>query len=251
LRRRRILAWLGPAGGVGLAAAALLAVVPRPVAAQATAPGSLVERGRDLFLVSCASCHGADGRGTRDAPTLEGVGAAAADFQLSTGRMPLAAPGAQAVRKPPAFRGEDREALVAYVASLGPGPPIPSVNPAAGDLPRGGQLFRLNCAACHGFAGRGGALSYGRHAPPLIHATSLQVAEAIRTGPGQMPVFGPATLDEQEVDSIVRYVSYLHHPDDRGGLGLGHLGPIPEGLVAGIFGLGAVALVTRWIERRA
>ena len=250
MRCRRTLGWLAPAVGTGLATAVLLALLPRPVVAQAP-EGTLLERGRDLFVASCASCHGADGRGTSTGPSLMGVGAAAADFQLSTGRMPLAAPGAQAVRKPPVFRGEARRALVAYVASLGPGPPIPSVNPAEGDLARGGELFRLNCAACHGFAGRGGALSYGRHAPPLTEATPVEVGEAIRTGPGQMPVFGPDTIDDEEVDSIVRYVTYLHRPDDPGGLGLGHLGPIPEGLVAGIFGLGGVALITRWIERRA
>lgn len=248
MRPARVLAWLGLATGAGVVTALTLGLPSPPVAAQA--PPGLVERGRDLFLTSCATCHGGEGRGTDDGPPLVGVGAAAADFQLSTGRMPLAAPGAQAVRKPPRFRGEDRRALVAYVASLSPGPPLPEVNPAAGHLARGGELFRLNCAACHGFAGRGGALSYGRHAPSLEEATPLQAAEAIRTGPGQMPVFGPDTLDGEEVNSIVRYITYLHRPDDRGGLGLGHLGPIPEGLVAGIFGLGGVALVTRWIERR-
>ena len=233
------------AGGLG---AALVAALSSSAARAGEDPQ---ERGRELFVSSCASCHGASGRGTADGPPLVRVGAAAADFQLSTGRMPLAAPGAQAVRKPPVFGAADRQALVAYVASLGPGPPIPAVDPEQGDLARGGELFRLNCAACHGFAGRGGALSYGRHAPPLIEATPLQVAEAIRTGPGQMPVFGSDTLDDHEADSVVRYVSYLHRPDDRGGHGLGHLGPIPEGLVAGIFGLGGVALITRWIERRA
>jgi ubiquinol-cytochrome c reductase cytochrome c subunit len=176
------------------------------------------------------------------------VGAAAVDFQVSTGRMPLARPGAQAVRKPPAFGPRQREAVVAYVASLGPGPPIPAIDPRGGELARGGELFRENCAACHGFAGRGGALSNGTEAPSLIEATSLEVAEAIRIGPGRMPVFGPETLAAEQVNSIVRYVGYLQRPDDRGGLGLGYLGPVPEGLV-GFFGLGVIALMCRWIER--
>jgi quinol---cytochrome-c reductase cytochrome c subunit len=232
------------------AAAAVLVIVflsaGRPAAAQ-SGPRETKD-GRELFLTRCASCHGTEGGGTAEGPSLLRSGAAAVDFQLSTGRMPLARPGAQAVRKPPAFGPRDRAALVAYVASLGTGPPIPKVDPRAGDRVRGGELFRENCAACHGFAGRGGALSNGTEAPPLIDARLLEVAEAIRIGPGRMPVFGPDTLNEEEVNSILRYVDYLRHPDNRGGLGLGLLGPVPEGLV-GFFGLGAVCLVCRWIER--
>jgi ubiquinol-cytochrome c reductase cytochrome c subunit len=205
--------------------------------------------GRDLYVTHCASCHGTEGAGTADGPAITGVGAAAVDFQLSSGRMPLARPGAQAVRKPPAFGPRERAAIVAYVASLGTGPPIPEVDLDAGELARGGELFRENCAACHGFAGRGGALSNGSEAPSLTEATPLEVAEAIRIGPGRMPVFGPETLSVEQVNSIVRYVDYLERPDDRGGLGLGYLGPVPEGLV-GFFGLALIALTCRWIERR-
>ena len=207
------------------------------------------ERARDLYLTHCASCHGVEGGGTAEGPSLLRVGAAAVDFQLSTGRMPLARPGAQAVRKPPAFGSRERAALVAYVASLGAGPPIPEIDPEAGELARGGELFRENCAACHGFAGRGGALSNGSEAPSLVEASALEVAEAIRIGPGRMPVFGPETLPADQVNSVVRYVVDLRSPENRGGLGLGFLGPVPEGLV-GFFGLGMIALVCRWIERR-
>jgi ubiquinol-cytochrome c reductase cytochrome c subunit len=185
-----------------------------------------VERGRELFLTSCASCHGAEGGGTAIAPSLIGVGAASASFQLTTGRMPLTDPDAQAVRKPPAFSQREIDALVAYVASLGDGPPIPDVDPADGDLEVGSTLFLNNCAACHSASGAGGALSYGRNAPELHRATALQIGEAIRTGPGQMPVFGPDTLDEHQVNSIVRYVRYLRDPDDPGGFSLGRIGPI-------------------------
>jgi quinol---cytochrome-c reductase cytochrome c subunit len=204
--------------------------------------------GRELFLTHCASCHGTEGGGTAEGPSLLRSGAAAVDFQLSTGRMPLARPGAQAVRKPPAFGPEEQRALVAYVASLGTGPPIPDVNLGGGDRVRGGELFRENCAACHGFAGRGGALSNGTEAPPLVDATPLQVAEAIRIGPGRMPVFGPDTLSEEDVNSIAGYVVYVNDPPSRGGLDLGLLGPVPEGLV-GFLGLGLVCLMCRWIER--
>jgi ubiquinol-cytochrome c reductase cytochrome c subunit len=207
-----------------------------------------VERGRDLFLTSCSGCHGADGGGTSDGPSLIGVGAAAADFQLSTGRMPLTDPSAQAVRKPPAFSPDEIDALVAYVASLGDGPPIPKVDPAAGDLAEGGTLFRLNCAACHSAAGTGGALSYGDDAPKLWSATPPQIAEAVRTGPGQMPIFGPDTFSDHQVNSIVRYVRYLSDPDDPGGFSLGRIGPITEGMVALLLGIPILLFVCRRIE---
>ncbi|HEX6237375.1 MAG TPA: c-type cytochrome, partial [Acidimicrobiales bacterium] len=201
----------------------------------------LVARGRELFLTGCSSCHGADGTGTSQAPGLVGVGAASADFQLTTGRMPNTEPNRQAVPKPPAYDDEEIDALVAYVASLGDGPPIPDVDDPPGDLVRGGRLFTLNCAACHSSAGNGGALSSGRNAPTLHGATRVQVAEAIRTGPGPMPIFGPETLSDAQVNSIVDYVEYLRDPDDPGGLNLGLVGPITEGLVALLFGLVVLA----------
>ena len=209
---------------------------------------SLVDRGEQLYLVSCSSCHGVDGRGTSQGPGLRGVGAAAADFQLTTGRMPLADPNGQPVRKPPAFRPGQIDALVAYVASLGPGPPIPDVDVRAGDLSAGGTLFRANCAACHSATGAGGALSAGLVAPSLHAATPTQVGEAMRTGPGQMPVFGPATFTAKQVDSIARYVGYLQHPDDPGGFALGGIGPITEGMVALLVGIPFLLFVSVRIE---
>jgi quinol---cytochrome-c reductase cytochrome c subunit len=208
----------------------------------------LAARGHELFLTSCSSCHGADGGGTADGPSLVGVGAAGANFQLTTGRMPLANPSAQPVRKPPAFGPDDIDALVAYVASLGPGPAIPTVDINAGDLSEGGTLFRLNCAACHSSTGIGGALSSGQDAPSLHAATPTQIGEAMRTGPGQMPVFGPGTFSTQQVNSIARYVEYLHHPADPGGLSLGRIGPIPEGMVALLVGLPLLLFVCGRIE---
>jgi ubiquinol-cytochrome c reductase cytochrome c subunit len=214
----------------------------------ATTPNALIARGSDLFLISCASCHGAGGVGTDQGPPLIGVGAAAADFQLTTGRMPLANTKGQPVRKPRAFDASEIRALVAYVASLGPGLAIPHVNAAAGKLSEGGTLFRLNCAACHSSAGVGGALSYGSDAPSLQSATPTQIAEAVRTGPGQMPVFSQATFSDRQVDSIVRYVKYLQHPDDPGGFSLGRIGPITEGMVALLIGIPLLLFVCVRIE---
>jgi ubiquinol-cytochrome c reductase cytochrome c subunit len=163
--------------------------------------------------------------------------------------MPLANPKELPVRHAPAFPDVQIRALVAYVASLDAGPPIPTVLP--GNLPNGNQLYSLNCAQCHNAAGAGGALGYGDIVPPLHHATSLDVVEAARTGPGPMPVFGPDTLSDQQVSDIAAYVQYLHHPQDRGGLGLGHLGPIPEGFVGWVVGLGLLLLAARLIGTRA
>jgi ubiquinol-cytochrome c reductase cytochrome c subunit len=215
-----------------------------------SASADQVERGRELFLRSCSSCHGAEGGGTSIAPSLIGVGAASASFQLTTGRMPLTDPDAQAERKPPAFSQSEIDALVAYVASLGDGPPIPDVDPAAGSLEVGSTLFLNNCAACHSASGAGGALSDGSDAPQLHRATAQQIGEAIRTGPGQMPVFGPDTFTEKQLNSIVRYVRYLRDPDDPGGFSLGRIGPITEGMVALLLGLPVLIFVCRRIEEQ-
>jgi ubiquinol-cytochrome c reductase cytochrome c subunit len=208
----------------------------------------LVAEGEDLFLTSCAACHGAGGVGTDQGPTLIGVGAAAADFQLSTGRMPLTNPDELPQSKRPAFPDDEIDALVAYVASLGDGPAIPDPTDPPGDLVEGGQLYLLNCQACHSAAGNGGALSSGRNAPTLHGASEVQIAEAMRTGPGPMPVFGPDTLSDQQVNDIVRYVRYLDDPADPGGFSLGRVGPVTEGLVALLFGLVVLAFLCRWIE---
>ncbi len=210
-----------------------------------------VRRGRELYLTGCSSCHGTAARGTDIAPDLHGVGAAAADFQLSTGRMPDTDPDRQPEPKPPAYTRAEIDDLVAYVASLGGGPPIPDVDHPRGDLQAGGVLYRQVCQACHSAAGNGGALSLGNDAPTLHGATPVEVAEAIRTGPSNMPVFGPDTLTNRQVNSIVRYVDYLRDPDNPGGAPLGLVGPITEGLVAIVLGLGFLMLVTRWIEPRS
>ncbi len=248
---RRVPTVLLAAPALAVIAFAVLSTVQAGAGTPPRRGSDQVALGRQLYLTSCASCHGVNGEGTNQGPKLIGVGAASADFMLTTGRMPLTDPSAQAVRKPPAFGPKEIDALVAYVASLDGGPPIPRVDPAAGDLAEGGTLYRLNCAACHSSAGAGGALSYGRDAPDLYDATSVQIAEAIRTGPSQMPVFGPDTFGRHQVDDIVRYVRYLRHPEDPGGFSLGRIGPIPEGLVALVVGLGVLMFVARWIERGA
>lgn len=204
-----------------------------------------------VYLRDCAFCHGADAHGTDLGPSLRGVGKASIDFELSTGRMPLPSADAPHVRRKPAYGKATIRALVEYVAALagGDGPPIPRVTGTGGNLAHGGTLYRLQCAACHAWSGVGGAL-LKREAPSTHPATPTQIAEAIRVGPGNMPAFGHAALTNRDVRSVVHYVRYLDHPDDRGGTPLWHFGPMVEGAVAVFIGLGALLLVSRAIGTR-
>jgi ubiquinol-cytochrome c reductase cytochrome c subunit len=220
-------------------------------AAAAQQDDELVRAGEELYLTGCVSCHGEGGNGVDGrGPPLIGVGAASADFYLGTGRMPASDSDAQPVRKQPAYTSEEIDALVAYVASLGGGPPIPNVDLENADVAAGGVLYRANCASCHNAAGIGGALSYGDSAPALDESTPVQVVQAMRIGPGQMPVFGEDVMDEQAANDIAAYVEHLRHPDDRGGLSLGRVGPITEGFIALLVGLGGLCAVGAWIVRR-
>ncbi|MGI8871593.1 MAG: cytochrome bc1 complex diheme cytochrome c subunit [Candidatus Limnocylindria bacterium] len=200
-----------------------------------------VSAGRTLYLTSCASCHAANGQGTAYGPSLAGVGAAAADFQLSTGRMPFAEnAGQQAKRKPPAFTPDQIRALVAYVASLGAGPAVPTISTAPSLLPRGQQLFIANCAPCHGATANGGAVGGGALAPPLSMATAVQVGEAMLTAPGQMPAF---PLSGEDLTAVATYVEYLRTAPNPGGFSIGGIGPVPEGFVAWLVGVSLLLLI--------
>jgi len=219
-------------------------------------PSSYIAPGQTLFELSCSSCHGADASGTDRAPNLQGLGPATVDFWVSTGRMPLAASNQQPVRKPPRFTRKETLQIVAFVSSLAPTSPdypsgIPKVDVGAGNVAEGNELFVLNCAGCHTITGAGDALSAGYFAPSLHKAVPRQVAEAIRTGPLQMPHFGPGNLSNQQVADIVAYVSGpIQHPSDRGGLGLGGIGPVAEGFVGLLFGVGGLMLVAFWLGDR-
>ena len=214
---------------------------------------------RHVYLRDCAQCHGARGRGTEYGIDLWHAGSALIDFELSTGRMPVPyaagepKPGRsqQQPRRTPRYDPATIRALVEYVTNLtgDRGAPIPAVDVQAGNLAEGGTLYRQQCAACHAWSGNGGALLH-RAAPSTHPATALQVAEAVRGGPGNMPRFGEAALTQAQLDSVVRYVRYLDKPDDRGGSPLWHLGPFAEGAVAIIVGLGVLVLAVRWIGTR-
>ena len=220
---------------------------------------ALVSQGRELFLVGCASCHGknAEGISTKGGgqygPSLVGVGAAAVDFQVSTGRMPMAQPGVQAPRKDRVYNEEETRALAAYIASLGPGPAIPSEEKY--DLEgvdnesvvRGGQFFLTNCTACHNFAGSGGALPQGKYAPTLMGVDSKHIYEAMLTGPQQMPVFSDKVLQPEEKEDIIAYLKSIEEAPSYGGFKLGSYGPVSEGLFAWLLGIGSLVGFAVWI----
>jgi ubiquinol-cytochrome c reductase cytochrome c subunit len=224
-----------------LSAALLLATTPAIGQTQEENPG------RDIFIARCASCHGAEGDGTQLGPDLRGVGAASADFQLRTGRMPLSEPGAQTIRKPRAFGDDQIRALVTYVATLADGPEIPTVDLTDAEVSQGSQLFANNCAACHGATANGGAVGENAFAPTLHRSEPLDVAEAMITGPGQMPVFA---FDDQERDDIVAYVMYLKDRSAPGGLDIGGVGPVPEGYVAWALAMVILIVIVLFIGKQ-
>lgn len=206
--------------------------------------------GEELWRSDCGVCHGDDGRGSERGPDLQGVGAAGVHFQVSTGRMPLDDPDDRAARGPVTYEPSEVDALVAYAGTIIDGPPVPEVDLAGADVASGGQAFRTNCASCHQMAGQGGVLTDGRNVPPLGPADPLEVVEAMRAGPNDMPVFPEAVLDEQAANEIAAYVRELDDARDRGGWSLGHWGPVPEGAVAFALGLVPMVLVTRWLGDR-
>ncbi|CAN5587035.1 c-type cytochrome [soil metagenome] len=220
-----------------------------------------VSSGRTLYLRDCAWCHGSGAEGTQRAPDLvTGTnGPAFTHFMLSTGRMPLGSPDERTEHGDPAYDASGTQAIVDYVAGLGgTGPDIPAPDPQAGDPGEGLELYQENCAACHSTTLVGGALTAGQGpdsrsliAPDLGPSTPQEIAEAMLVGPGAMPVFGHDVFSNEEVDSIVRYVVELQNANDRGGAPIGHVGPVAEGAVAWIVGLGALLLLIRWIGTKA
>ena len=245
---------------VGLLASGGIYAALAPASADtSTDDAATIAKGRALFAVSCSSCHGlnAEGilteRGGNYGPSLIGVGAAAVDFQVGTGRMPMAQPGAQAARKRPVFDDDEVAALAAYVASLGPGPAIPSkaetdISDITNEqMVQGGEFFRTNCTACHNFAGKGGALPKGKQAPPLTGVSAKHLIEAMLTGPQQMPVFSDGVLSPQDKREIVAYLKKNENSPDYGGFSLGGLGPVSEGMFAWLVGIGGLAGAGIWI----
>ncbi len=250
---------------LGLFLTGAVYAVAAPKQADATTqalPAQSVEEGKALFRANCASCHGlnAEGRQTGNGdkiagPPLAGVGAAAVDFQMGTARMPMASPGVQAPRgKEVKFSEEEIASIGAYVASLAPGPEVPNeeaVDPTKGDAARGGELFRVNCAMCHNFAGAGGALTRGKYAPALDGVSSKHIYEAMITGPQNMPLFSDSNLTPESKRDIIAFLTTIDEQENPGGMALGSLGPVSEGLFAWVFGLGLLVACAVWLGSKS
>jgi ubiquinol-cytochrome c reductase cytochrome c subunit len=243
---------------LGLTAMALAAPPQGPaiVPTLDEADKSTLQLGEELFAANCVRCHGVGGRGIRrgDDPALRGpslldAGARSADFYLRTGYMPLSNAGDQPVRSRSRFQERELRAIIAYVAALGDGPGVPRVDPSAGDLAEGRELFTSHCAGCHQAAAEGGVLT-GAKAPPLDRATPVQVAQAVRIGPYAMPPFSERDISAQELNSIIAYVEYLKNPRDEGGWGINHLGPFPEGMVTWLLAMVVLVATCLLIGKR-
>jgi ubiquinol-cytochrome c reductase cytochrome c subunit len=217
-------------------------------------PSALVQEGKAIFSVTCAACHGDFGQGTPGvAPSLIGVGAAAVNFQTSTGRMPAKEPGAENDRKTPELDPQQIAAVSAYIESLGGGPSVPTatqVSQRGANVGFGQQLFVADCAQCHNFDGAGGALTYGKFAPPLTKSTPTQIYEAMLTGPEAMPVFNDTTITPQEKRDIIAYVVQSREEPNPGGFSLGRVGPVTEGLVAFLGLLLFMVFAAMWITAK-
>ena len=262
-RRRPVAGLLLLLLGLVLTGSLYAAFAPSSSAGSARADEELVAEGRKLFLVGCSFCHGQNGEGvsTLDGnqlgPSLAGVGAAAVDFQVGTGRMPMAQPGAQNPTKPESYTQDEIDALAAYVASLAPGPavPDPSDYSLAGlseeqreeAVARGGQIFLTNCTACHNFAGKGGAMPRGGYAPDLSNTEAVHIYEALLTGPGQMDTFSNGNLSPDEKRDVIAYLYSLRAQPAYGGFELGGLGPVVEGMAAWLIGIGGLVGFAVWI----
>ena len=241
----------------------LLGLVITGVAYAAVLPGRAdaadsvtadVSAGQKLFVANCADCHGPHAQGRTNAPSLIGVGAAAVDFQVGTGRMPLEQTGPQAPQAPVRLSKTEITELAAYVASLGPGPAIPDANavdPNSGSASRGSMIFRTNCAMCHNSVGKGGALTRGKYAPSLTGVTPTHIYEAMITGPQSMPVFNNQTVNPQAKLDVIAYLNTINKTPNPGGLSLGRIGPVSEGLVAWLIGLTILLGFAVWLGAKS
>ncbi|GAA2015897.1 cytochrome bc1 complex diheme cytochrome c subunit [Microbacterium ulmi] len=219
-----------------------------------TAPTALtVEDGKRLFQANCATCHGLNLEGSDAGPSLYGVGELAVEFQMATGRMPLQMQGPQAPQKAPQFTQEQIEAIASWVQSTSPGPQYPSDETldGEGDVARGAELFRINCAMCHNVAAAGGALTEGKYAPALTQTSPLHMYAAMVTGPQNMPVFSDMNLSLEDKRDIISALLFLQENQSAGGFSLGGLGPVSEGLFVWIFGIGSLIAITVWITAKS
>ena len=250
--RRRITNVAGLLVALVLTGAAYSMFAPAQAAGSGSTESAAEAAGRALYQNSCITCHGANLNGvTQRGPSLIGVGSASVYFQVHTGRMPLARQEAQAPQRKPIYTDTQIDQLMAYVQAHGGGPTLPGGDLRDGDLAKGGELFRLNCASCHNFVGEGGALSSGKNAPSLQGVNDLTIYSAMLTGPENMPVFGDNQLTPDQKRSVINYIQTIHNQADPGGTGVGRIGPVGEGLVCWVVGMGVFLFGIFWMGSKA
>ncbi|WP_114908226.1 cytochrome c [Ornithinimicrobium murale] len=243
----------------GTAYAALQPTAPADGAVASATASDDVEEGKKLFLANCASCHGTNAEGKTGintaGPSLVGVGSAAVDFQVGTGRMPMAAPGVQAAEKPVVFTDKEIEQLGIFIDSLGPGPQVPDaqyIDLVNADIANGGKIFRTNCAMCHNSSAQGGALTRGKFAPDLMNVEPKHLYEAMLTGPQSMPVFNDHTITPQEKEDVIAFIKNIEEGgNDFGGHTLGSVGPAGDALFIWTIGIGLLIAAAIWLGRKA
>lgn len=253
--RRRVTAALRMIAALALAGGIYTMVAPGAQAGNSSQLSAAAEEGKKLYDTSCISCHGNNAQGVTDrGPSLIGVGSAAVEFQVNTGRMPATRQEAQIERKPPKFDANQARQLGQYIQELGGGPEVPFDGddmPGKANIAHGGELFRVNCSSCHAFSAGGGALSSGKFAPPMDESTDRQIYAAMLTGPQNMPVFGDNQLSPQDKYDIIAYVQNLNTDTDPGGWGLGRFGPVTEGIAIFVFGMVVLVFATLWIAGKS
>lgn len=234
-------------------------VAPREATAAEEYTAQDIEAGRELFLIGCASCHGLNAQGVSTesgdvyGPSLVGVGAASVDFQVGTGRMPMAQAAPQAPKKDAEYTEEETRQLAAYIASLGPGPAIPDEEYLAyeeastEEIREGGEFFRTNCTACHNSVGAGGALPSGRYAPALDGVSAKHIYEAMVIGPQQMPVFNDEVITPEDKRNVIAYIKSVQEQPSYGGFGGGGLGPVVDGVIIWVVGIGGLIGFAVWV----
>lgn len=252
--RRRLGAAVRLTAALMLAGGAYTVFAPGVQAQENPPLSAAANEGKALFDVSCVTCHGRNAQGVAGrGPSLIGVGSASVEFQVSSGRMPMARQEAQAQRKPSQFTDEQVRQLGQYIQELGGGPQVPQGDLRAGaDISTGGELFRINCSQCHAFGGGGGALSSGKFAPSLKPASDRQIYAAMLSGPQNMPVFGDNQITPEQKADIIAYIQEsLKGTQDQGGFNLGRYGPSTEGLVIFLVGIVALVFTTLWIAGKS
>jgi ubiquinol-cytochrome c reductase cytochrome c subunit len=227
---------------------------PSAAAQDTPALSASAEHGKQLFDTSCISCHGLNAQGVPGrGPSLLGVGSVNVEFQVLTGRMPAARQEVQAEPKQAVFTDAEAADLGAYIQALGGGPQVPvGVDfSSGGNIATGGELFRINCSSCHAYGGGGGALSSGKYAPSLENASDRIIYAAMLAGPQNMPVFGDSEISPTEKRDIIAYIQSLKTDQDPGGLGIGRVGPVSEGLVIFLVGIVGIVFATIWIAGKS